>query len=83
MKKILFDFFPIVLFFIAYKMYGFYVATVVVIVATISQIAIYWLQHRRVEKLHLITLGFVVVFGNATLIFQNELFFKWKPSILN
>ena len=83
MKKILFDFFPIVLFFITYKFYGFYAATVVVILATFSQIAIHWLRYRKLEKLHLITLAFVVVFGGATLIFNNELFFKWKPSILN
>ena len=83
MKKILFDFFPIVLFFITYKIYGFYAATVVVILATLSQIAIHWLRYRKLEKLHLITLAFVVVFGGATLIFNNELFFKWKPSILN
>jgi uncharacterized ion transporter superfamily protein YfcC len=34
MNKILFDFFPIVLFFIAYKNYDLYVATAVVIAAT-------------------------------------------------
>ena len=83
MKKILFDFFPIVLFFIAYKLYGFYVATIVAIIATIIQTSLYWFRHRSLEKTHLITLVLIVVFGGATILLENELIFKWKPTILN
>jgi intracellular septation protein len=81
--KLLFDFFPILLFFVAYKMYDIYVATAVAIVAAFVQVGAYWLQHRRVEKTHVITLTLLVVFGGLTLILQDETFIKWKPSVIN
>jgi len=83
MKKILFDFFPILLFFIAYKLYDFYVATIVAIVATIFQTGLHWFRHRSLEKTHLITLVIIVVLGGATILMENELIFKWKPTVLN
>ncbi|MBF0469828.1 MAG: septation protein A [Gammaproteobacteria bacterium] len=81
--KLLFDFFPIVLFFIAYKSYGIFVATVVAIVTSILQVAIFWLKNRRFEKMHLITLVLITVLGGATLIFQDRAFFMWKPTAVN
>lgn len=81
--KLLFDFFPIILFFIAYKFQGIYVATSVAIVATFIQVGFVWLKHRRVEAMHLITLALIVVFGGATLLLHDELFIKWKPTVIN
>lgn len=79
--KFLFDFFPILLFFVAYKLYDIYVATATVIVATIVQVSLFWLKHHRFEKMHLITLGLVLLFGGATLYLQDPLFIKWKPTV--
>jgi intracellular septation protein len=81
--KFLFDFFPILLFFIAYKAYDIYVATAVAIVASFVQVGWFWLQYRRVEKMHVITLLLIVVLGGATLIFQDDAFIKWKPTVVN
>lgn len=81
--KFLYDFFPIVLFFIAYKTYDLYVATAVIIVASSLQVAFSWFRHRKVEKMHLITLVIVVVFGGLTLILKDPLFIKWKPTVVN
>jgi len=81
--KFVADFFPILLFFIAYKMYDLYVATAVIIVASLAQVGYAWLKHRHVEKMHLITLAMVVVFGGLTLALQDEMFIKWKPSVIN
>jgi len=81
--KLLFDFFPIILFFIAFKLYGIYTATAVAIVASFAQVGWYWLKHKRFENTHLITLVIIVVFGGATLLLEDELFIKWKPSVLN
>jgi intracellular septation protein len=80
--KFLFDFFPILLFFVAYKIYGIFVATAVAIVASFVQLAWYWLQHRRFENMHLISFGLIAVFGGATLVLQDETFIKWKPTVL-
>lgn len=105
--KLLFDLFPVILFFTAFKysekhpetasgwlsllpgMGGvalsqapILVATVVVILATVGQIAWVWHRHGKVDKMLWFSLVLVVVFGSLTLIFQDENFIKWKPTIL-
>ena len=81
--KFLFDFFPILLFFIAYKVFDIYVATAVAIAASFVQVGWFWLQYRRVEKMHVITLLMITVLGGATLIFHDDTFIKWKVSVVN
>jgi len=79
--KILYDFFPILLFFVAYKLYGIYAATATAIVATFFQVGLFWLRHRRFEKMHLITLAIISLFGGATLLLHDPVFIKWKPTV--
>lgn len=81
--KFLFDFFPILLFFIAYKTHGIYAATGVAIVASCLQVGYVWLRQRKVENMHLVTLALIVVLGGATLWLQDEAFIKWKPTVVN
>jgi intracellular septation protein len=81
--KLLYDFFPILLFFIAYKVYDIYVATAVAIAAAFVQTGLYWLRHRRFENTHLLTLGLLVVFGGLTLALHDPVFIKWKPTLVN
>ena len=80
--KLLFDFFPILLFFIAYKLFNIYVATAVAMVASGLQVSAFWLKFRRFETMHLITLALVVLLGGATLLLHDVMFIKWKPSVL-
>ncbi len=80
--KQLVEFFPIVLFFIAYKAYDIYIATAVVMIATILQVTYSWIRHRKVETMQWITLALVVVMGGLTLYLQDEQFIKWKLSII-
>ncbi len=107
--KFLFDFFPIVLFFIAYKFFGdlppqlieaanslpfvsisqsepkdaIYFATMVIIIATLFQNIGHWLVYKKLEKMHLISLGILLIFGSMTLGLKDPLFIKWKVSIFN
>ncbi len=81
--KLLFDFFPILLFFIAYKLWGIYAATAVAIAASVAQVSVHWWRHRRVENMHLVTLALVVVLGGLTLLLQDERFIMWKPTLVN
>lgn len=81
--KLLFDYLPIILFFVAFKMYDIYVATAVAIVSSLAQVAYLWLRHHRIENIHLITLAVIVVLGGITLIFRNEKFIMWKPTVVN
>jgi intracellular septation protein len=80
--KFLFDLFPVILFFAAFKLHGIYVATAVAIVATLGQIAWVWFRHRKVENMLWVSLAIIVIFGGATLLFQDETFIKWKPTVL-
>lgn len=105
--KLLFDLFPVILFFAAFKyseknpetaanwvslLLGdsavdikqapILLATIVVIAATVAQIAWVHFKHGKVDKMLWISLGLVSVFGGLTLVFQNESFIKWKPTIL-
>lgn len=108
--KLLFDFFPILLFFLIYKFYGdvpaivisstnallpfmdltigeskdaIYLATLVAILATIVQVSFSAIVNKKVEKMHLVTLALLIVFGGATLFLKDPLFIKWKPTAIN
>lgn len=78
--KILFDFFPILIFFAFYKFHGIYVATAVAMAASVIQVVFHRLRHQSYEKMHLISLGLILVLGSATLFFHNPWFIKWKPT---
>jgi intracellular septation protein len=79
--QLLADYFPLILFFVAFKWQGIMVATGVAIVASIVQIA--WFKWRgKVSVVHWLSLAIIVVFGGATLILQDEVFIKWKPTVL-
>ena len=80
--KILLDFLPILLFFVAYKLQGIYVGTAVLMVATVIQMGIvYWLD-KKLSAMHKATLGLILVFGALTLALHDERFIKWKPTVL-
>lgn len=108
--KPLFDFLPILLFFVVYKFYpdlpdewilavngllpfmelqpgeakhAIYLATLTAIVATLVQVALVAMIKKKVEKMLLITLLLLLVFGGATLFLKDPLFIKWKPTAIN
>lgn len=80
--KFLFDLFPVILFFVAFKVYDIFVATAVAIAAAIVQIGWLWFRHRHVDKMMWSNLAIIVIFGGATLVSQDETFIKWKPTVL-
>ena len=108
--KQLFDFFPILLFFILYKFYldlpdelvmsvnamvpmmsltpgeasdAIYLATLAAIVATVIQVGLAAMLVKKVEKMPLITLALLLVFGGATIALKDPLFIQWKPTVIN
>jgi intracellular septation protein len=81
--KLFVDFFPILLFFAAYKLEGIYVATGVAIVASAILVAWSWIRRRQVETMPLVTLGLLVLFGGLTIALRDPIFVMWKPTIVN
>ena len=80
--KLVFDLFPVILFFVAFKFGDIYLATAVAIAATFVQIGWVWLRHRKVDTMLWVSLVIICVFGGMTLVFHNENFIKWKPTVL-
>jgi intracellular septation protein len=79
--QLLADFFPLILFFLAFKWQGIMFATGVAIVASVVQIA--WLYSiRKLSPIPLISFAIIVVFGGATLLLKDDTFIKWKPTVL-
>jgi len=95
--KQLAEFVPIALFFIVYQLKGqsvslgsweysfdgIFSATAVLMIATVAQVVITYAITRELEKRLLWLLLAVVVFGGATLVFRNQMFIQWKPTIFN
>lgn len=80
--RFLIDFFPIALFVVGYKLHGIYLATAVLMAATVLQSAVIYGIDRRLQTLQKVTLVLVLVFGTLTLVLQDERFIKWKPTVL-
>jgi intracellular septation protein len=79
--KILIDFLPVFVFFIAFKVYGIYVATAACMGASFVQISWGWWKTRTFEPTHVITFVILLVLGGATLLAHNQIFIQWKPTI--
>jgi intracellular septation protein len=80
--KIFLDFFPVALFFIAFKLWGIWTATAVAIVATVAQIFWVWRTQGKVHPMQWVSLGIIVVFGGASILTHDETFIKLKPTVL-
>jgi intracellular septation protein len=96
MKQIA-EFVPIALFFIVYQLDGrsislagwhyefdgIFSATAAMMIATVLQVIFIYAITRKLEKRLLWLLLAVIIFGGATLIFRNQMFIQWKPSVFN
>ncbi len=80
--KLLFDLIPVLLFFVAYKIWGIYIATAVAIAATVLQISWTKYRHGKVDTMLWVTFAIVAILGGATLMLHNENFIKLKPTAL-
>lgn len=80
--KTLFDLFPVLLFFGAYKLFDIYVATGVMMAATVLQSAYTYVRERSLPLMQKVTLIMVLAFGAVTLGLHDERFIKWKPTAL-
>jgi len=80
--KLLVDFFPIILFFAAYKVSDIFIATGVGIAATVALIAWSRFKTGKVEPLQWVSLAIIGVLGGLTIYLHDNTFIKLKPTIL-
>jgi intracellular septation protein len=76
--KLLFDFLPVLMFFAAYKFADIYIATGVAIAVAVAQIAWCLLRRERIKPVQWIALVFILIFGTATILLQDEFYIKVK-----
>jgi len=89
--KLLFDFFPVIFFYISFNYYkeaqgevqAMIIATAILMIATVIQVAINWFKNRKIEKMHIIVLVMALVFGGATIYFQDKAYLIWKVTLVN
>jgi len=81
--QVLFDVFPVIVFFVVYRLQGIYAATAAIIATMALQIAYQWLRYRKVNKMFLASGIVVALLGGITLALRNPLFIQWKPTIVN
>lgn len=80
--KLLFEFLPIVIFFIAFRVFDIFIATAIAMSVSVLQITWLIFRKKRVETMQWISLALILVFGGLTVFLHNEQFIKIKPTIL-
>ena len=81
--QLLFDFIPLIAFFVAYRLFDLYVATATLMVAMVLVVAYQWLIHRKVSNILMGSTILVLVFGGVTLALRNPVFIQWKVTVVN
>lgn len=74
---------PLVVFFIANARADLLTATAAFMVATIIALTAGWVLERRIAPLPLVSGAFVLFFGGLTLLIEDTLFIKIKPTVVN
>lgn len=58
------------------------IATVVAVAASILQVAYLKIKGEKIKPMMIFSTAVIIIFGGLTLLLKNEMFIKWKPSIL-
>ncbi|MDO8879071.1 MAG: septation protein A [Pseudolabrys sp.] len=80
--KLVLDIGPLILFFAANSKFGIYAATGAFMVAVLAALTVAYVLTRRIEVMPLVTAVIVLIFGGLTIVLQDELFIKLKPTII-
>lgn len=81
--KILSDLIAVILFFITYTVTkNIFWATAVALVIGVFQAGFTWLKYKKLDTMQWVSLILIIVLGGATLLFQDDRFIKWKPTLL-
>jgi len=81
--KMLIEIGPLAIFFVANSRWGIFTATAVFMVAIVVSLAVSYAMERKLPLMPMITAVVVLVFGGLTLLLNDELFIKLKPTIVN
>jgi len=80
--KQFFEFIPLIIFFIVFKMIDIYAATGALMISMGVMLAFNYYKNGKVEKMNLITFVMVLLFGTLTLVLHDDTFIKWKVTVV-
>ncbi len=81
MRRLLLDLGPLVVFFVANKIWGIFVATAVFMPVAIGTLVFGWFRERRISPMAFFNTAIVLIFGGLTLYLQDATFLKIKVTI--
>ena len=79
----IFEYLPLIIFFIFFKFGDLYWATGSLIVTSALQILYFVIKKQPIPKRNWIFFGLIAVFGGLTIFFHDDAFIKWKVTIIN
>ncbi|GAA0525868.1 intracellular septation protein [Rhizomicrobium palustre] len=82
LRRSLTDFGPLLLFFIAYRLFDLYVATAVIMAAAVTAAILGFVIDRKLNPMPIFTAVVVVIFGGLTLYLNDKTFIKMKPTMI-
>jgi intracellular septation protein len=77
----LLEFAPLAAFFIAYRAWGLYTATGVLMGSMVVLLLVDYARSRRIPAMHTLSTALVFLFGTATLVLHDLRFIQWKPTV--
>ena len=80
--KFLFDFGPIILFFVVYKFFGLYAAIYAMIASTFAQMMYARITTGKFVTSQVLTFILLIVFGGISIALRDPAFVMWKVSVL-
>ena len=82
-SKLLIDIGPLAVFFIFYTRSDLQSAIIPLMIATVIAIFISYIMEKRIPVMPTVGAVIILFFGGLTIYFDNEVFFKMKPTIIN
>ena len=81
--KLLIDIGPLAIFFIFYTRSGLQASILPFMVATVIAVLFSYILEKKIPIMPTVGAGIVLLFGGLTIYFDNDVFFKMKPTIIN
>ena len=82
-SKILVDIGPLAVFFIFYTRGNIQSAILPLMIATVIAVLFSYIVEKKIPIMPTVGAAIIIVFGGLTIYFDNEVFFKMKPTIIN
>ena len=81
--KLLIDIGPLAVFFIFYTRSGLQASIIPFMLATVIAVIFSYILEKKIPIMPTVGAGIVLIFGGLTIYFDNDVFFKMKPTIIN